>query len=192
MRNLIFIAALAASTAALAQTTSDPNAAGNMDHMSTQQPTDTGNDSGAASGAMSGQGMTADQGTTTTGQAAAAGQSGMSGQGSMDQQSMGQAPMQGQGGMSQGGMAGGMTGGQTVAPGNQAPERDARGIAVVSDPAMAPPGTNNMTTGATMMAGGQGSAFQSQPSSEEYPTCSRTVTDNCVQAYERGRGARRR
>jgi hypothetical protein len=33
-------------------------------------------------------------------------------------------------------------GGQTVAPDNSAPERDARGIAVISDPATAPSGYN--------------------------------------------------
>lgn len=72
-----------------------------------------------------------------------------------------------------------------MAPGNQAPARDARGIAVISDPAMAPAGVN----GPPMPAGSATSAaaaFATQPSTETYPTCSRTVTDNCVQAYERG------
>lgn len=72
-----------------------------------------------------------------------------------------------------------------MAPGNQAPERDARGIAVVSDPAMAPAGVN----GPPMPAGSAtnpATAFATQASTDTYPACSRTVTDNCVQAYERG------
>ena len=76
--------------------------------------------------------------------------------------------------------------GQTVAPGNTAPERDARGIPVVSDPAAPPPGFNEPP-----QPGGTGASPSSpaptQPSTENYPACSRTVTDNCVQAYERGR-----
>ena len=74
----------------------------------------------------------------------------------------------------------------TVAPGNTAPERDARGIPVVSDPAEAPAGFNEMP-----QPGGTGASPSSpaptQPATENYPACSRTVTDNCVQAYERGR-----
>ena len=74
-----------------------------------------------------------------------------------------------------------------VAPGNAAPERDARGIPVVSDPATAPAGFN-----ASPQVGGTGASPSSpppqQPATENYPACSRTVTDNCVQAYERGRG----
>lgn len=76
-------------------------------------------------------------------------------------------------------------GGQSVAPGNQAPERDARGIPVVSDPAEAPAGFNQPP-----QVGGTGASPSApptpQPATENYPICSRTVTDNCVQAYERG------
>ncbi|MDQ8757770.1 hypothetical protein RCO27_16205 [Sphingosinicella sp. LHD-64] len=76
--------------------------------------------------------------------------------------------------------------GQTVAPGNQAPARDARGIPVVSDPATAPPGFNQPPqpggTGASPAA-----APTPQPDTGPKPNCSRTVTDNCLQAYERGR-----
>ncbi len=86
-----------------------------------------------------------------------------------------------------GGMSGG---GGTVAPGNTNPERDARGIPVVSDPATAPAGANasvQVTPGARVVASAnQAAAFQTQPSSENYQACSRTVTDNCVQTYERG------
>ena len=79
---------------------------------------------------------------------------------------------------------------QTVAPANDNPERDARGIAVVSDPATAPAGTNEAVTvqpGAQVVANpNAGAAFATQPSTENYPICSKTVTDNCVQSYERG------
>ena len=75
---------------------------------------------------------------------------------------------------------------QTVAPGNTAPEHDARGIPVISDPASAPTGFNE-----SPQTGGTGASPSSppapQPATENYPACSRTVTDNCVQAYERGR-----
>ena len=78
---------------------------------------------------------------------------------------------------------------QNVAPANDHPERDARGIAVVSDPATAPAGTNQAVTvpaGATVVvAPNQQSAFAARPADQEYPACSRTVTDNCVQTYER-------
>ena len=73
----------------------------------------------------------------------------------------------------------------SMAAGNQAPARDARGIAVISDPAMAPAGVN----GPPMPAGSAtnpATAFATQASTETYVACSRTVTDNCVQAYERG------
>jgi len=79
-------------------------------------------------------------------------------------------------------------GGQTSAPGNNAPERDARGIAVISDPATVPAGWNEAPR-----PGGTGAAPSATPppmGSETHPPCSRTVTDNCVQTYERG--ARRR
>ena len=81
--------------------------------------------------------------------------------------------------------------GAAVAPGNSAPERYARGIPVVSDPATAPAGVNGPvpTAGANVQvvpAPNQGAAFATQASTENYPVCSRTVTDNCVQNYERG------
>ena len=85
------------------------------------------------------------------------------------------------------------TTGQSVAPGNSAPERDARGIPVVSDPATAPAGANQAPpagAGQVVPAPNQQQVFTAQPSTEQYPACSRTVTDNCVQAYERGRGPR--
>ena len=78
----------------------------------------------------------------------------------------------------------------TVAPGNTAPERDARGIPVVSDPATAPAGVNIPVTAGPnvqIVAPSSPQTIPSQPSTETYPVCSRTVTDNCVQNYERGR-----
>ena len=73
----------------------------------------------------------------------------------------------------------------TSAPGNSAPERDARGIPVVSDPAEVPPGFNQPAE-----VGGTGVSPAArpapQPATENYVACSRTVTDNCVQTYERG------
>jgi hypothetical protein len=65
-----------------------------------------------------------------------------------------------------------------VAPSNADPEHDARGIAVISDPAFVPPGYNG--TGGAMGGPVEGG------DDESYPACTATVTDNCVQAYERG------
>lgn len=79
---------------------------------------------------------------------------------------------------------------QTVAPGNTAPEKDARGIAVISDPATAPAGANQAPptgTGPVVPNPDQAQAFATQPSAGEKPPCSRTVTDNCTQTYEVGR-----
>ena len=62
-----------------------------------------------------------------------------------------------------------------VQPGNTNPEEDARGITVMSDPAHVPAGFNGI---AGTAVGG--------PAEASYPACSASVTDNCVQAYERG------
>jgi hypothetical protein len=81
--------------------------------------------------------------------------------------------------------------GTTVAPGNAAPERDARGIPVISNPAWAPAGTNLspvITSGAQAVPNpNQSAAFQAYAAAETYPACTRTVTDNCIQTYERRR-----
>jgi hypothetical protein len=78
---------------------------------------------------------------------------------------------------------------ETVAPGNSAPEHDARGIPVISDPATAPAGTNQPApTGRAVPAPNQAAAFAAQLSTGEKPPCSRTITDNCMQTYERGMG----
>jgi len=79
---------------------------------------------------------------------------------------------------------------QTQTPDNSVPERDARGIPVISDPATAPPGTNQQFTpqpGAQVVVNpNQSAAFATQPSTGEKPPCTREVTDNCTQTYERG------
>jgi hypothetical protein len=78
---------------------------------------------------------------------------------------------------------------QTVAPSNANPERDARGIPVISDPATAPAGFNQ-APGMNGVGGPMVDASTPpapQPGDASYPACTRTVTDNCVQTYERGR-----
>jgi hypothetical protein len=87
-----------------------------------------------------------------------------------------------------GGTSGGMAaGGSVQAAGNQAPERDARGIPVVSAEAMAPTGYNQPA-----QVGPAGTLTPVQPASSmpaagDLPPCSRKVTDHCTQTYERGR-----
>jgi hypothetical protein len=64
-----------------------------------------------------------------------------------------------------------------------------------SGQAAAPAGTNQMPAGSGMAApaADQQAAFTPRPAAGEYPPCSRTVTDSCVQTYERGtRRSRRR
>ena len=84
-----------------------------------------------------------------------------------------------------------VAGTQTSTPSNADPERDARGIPVVSDAAEVPPGANDATpipAGAVFTPNpNQQSVFAPRPAAETYRPCSRTVTDNCVQSYERGR-----
>lgn len=81
----------------------------------------------------------------------------------------------------------GMAPGGTVAPSNAAPERDARGIPVVSAPAEAPAGYNQPpnTTGAAPSTGTNPTMAPAGP----LPPCSRKVTDHCTQTYERNHGA---
>ena len=78
---------------------------------------------------------------------------------------------------------------EVAQPSNANPELDARGIPVISDPATVPTGFNNPPgMGGPMVD--PASPPAPQPATENYPACSRTVTDNCVQTYERGRGPR--
>jgi hypothetical protein len=82
---------------------------------------------------------------------------------------------------------------QTVMPSNANPEHDARGIPVISDPATAPAGFNQ-APGMNGVGGPMVDASAApapQPSDASYPACSRTVTDNCLQTYERGRSPTR-
>jgi len=80
-------------------------------------------------------------------------------------------------------------GGQTVQPSNANPELDARGIPVISDPATVPGGFN-APPGMGGPDADPSSPPPSQPATENYPPCTREVTDNCVQTYERGRSPR--
>ena len=79
-------------------------------------------------------------------------------------------------------------GGQMVAPDNSNPERDARGIAVISAPAVVPAGYNGTASGMTGMGGPEldasGNAVTDNASAQP---CTRTVTDHCVQTSARGR-----
>jgi hypothetical protein len=63
-------------------------------------------------------------------------------------------------------------------PSNANPELDARGIPVISDPAFVPPGYNGV--------GGAVGGPLEDGDSESYTACTATVTDNCIQLYERG------
>jgi hypothetical protein len=77
-----------------------------------------------------------------------------------------------------------------VQPGNNAPELDARGIAVISAPAMVPPGFNGVT--ATAVGGPLLDPATGEPVADaegSYPPCTADVTDNCLQTYERGRAS---
>jgi translation initiation factor IF-2/pilus assembly protein FimV len=81
-----------------------------------------------------------------------------------------------------------------VMPDNTAPRVDNMGNPVISAPATAPSGFNQ----APGMNGVGGPYVDpSQPpapmaATGDYPPCSRTVTDHCIQTYERGIGRARR
>ena len=80
--------------------------------------------------------------------------------------------------------------GQVAMPSNAAPERDARGIAVISDPATVPAGYNGTLDTLNGTGGPLLDATTGEPATTPdpaYPACTRTVTDNCVQTYERHR-----
>jgi hypothetical protein len=88
------------------------------------------------------------------------------------------------------GTTAGTASGMTQAPGNAAPERDARGIAVISAEAAAPAGYNQPA-----QTGPAGTLTPVQPvtsmgAAGDLPPCSRKVTDRCTQTYERGRAPR--
>lgn len=54
--------------------------------------------------------------------------------------------------------------------------------------ARTPAGTNQMPMGVgpVVPAANQQAAFTPRPAMTEYPPCSREITDNCIQTYERG------
>jgi hypothetical protein len=79
--------------------------------------------------------------------------------------------------------------GSVQAPGNTNPETDARGIAVISDAAIVPAGYNGTpATGVGGPVSDPATGEAANTTDTAHPPCSRTVTDNCVQTYERGRG----
>jgi len=70
---------------------------------------------------------------------------------------------------------------------NANPEEDARGIAVISDPAIVPAGWNGVSgtaVGGPLVDPATGATVAGDDAS--YPPCTAQVTDNCVQSYERG------
>ena len=77
--------------------------------------------------------------------------------------------------------------GAVVQPSNANPERDARGIAVISDPAVGPAGWNG--TVSTGMGGPLVDPLTGETidaDDESYPACTASITDNCIQTYEVG------
>lgn len=84
--------------------------------------------------------------------------------------------------------------GQVALPSNASPELDARGIVVISDAATVPAGFNGTPEPLNGMGGPlvdpADAAAAGEPAAmpdASYPACTRTVTDNCVQTYERRR-----
>lgn len=73
-----------------------------------------------------------------------------------------------------------------VQPSNANPERDARGIAVISAAAVVPAGYNG--SAATAMGGPLLDPATGAPvAAQDYPPCTAAITDRCLQTYERGR-----
>ena len=71
-------------------------------------------------------------------------------------------------------------------PSNANPELDARGIAVISDPAVIPAGFNG-TVGTAVGGPLVDPATGVEMAADSYPACTAEITDNCLQTYERGR-----
>jgi hypothetical protein len=78
-------------------------------------------------------------------------------------------------------------GGQVVEPSNADPERDARGIAVISAAAVVPAGWNGTAAGEAMGGPELDPATGEPVAAAGYPACTASVTDHCLQTYERGR-----
>ncbi len=83
--------------------------------------------------------------------------------------------------------AGPLTTAAVVEPSNSDPERDARGIAVISAAAVVPAGWNGTAAGAAMGGPELDPATGEAVAARDYPACTATVTDRCLQTYERGR-----
>lgn len=178
MKPLLLVSAIALAAPVLAQTTSTTDSSMDNQTSSSTSSTSANDDTGAMSGnTVNAQNTTgtpddADDSTTdhsamghsTTDTSAVT-------TGTMDTSSAATSSTA----LTQSTMA---SAGQTVQPGNENPERDARGIAVVSDPAFVPAGWNGSSSSAM---GGPAEG------SDSYPACSASVTDNCTQTYERGR-----
>ncbi|HEX8238373.1 MAG TPA: hypothetical protein VF574_01390 [Allosphingosinicella sp.] len=77
--------------------------------------------------------------------------------------------------------------GALIAPSNANPERDARGIAVISAAAAAPAGWNGTAAGEAMGGPELDAVTGETVAPESYPACTATVTDRCLQTYERRR-----
>lgn len=71
-------------------------------------------------------------------------------------------------------------------PSNADPEISARGIPVISDPAVVPPGWNGVVVaavGGPLVDPTTGEAIEAE--NVTYPPCTAMVTDNCMQWYAR-------
>jgi hypothetical protein len=75
-----------------------------------------------------------------------------------------------------------------VEPSNADPERDARGIAVISAAAVVPAGWNGTAAGEAMGGPELDAVSGEAVAPDSYPACTATVTDKCLQTYEVGRG----
>ena len=80
-----------------------------------------------------------------------------------------------------------VAGAALVEPSNADPERDARGIAVISAAATVPAGWNGIPAGAAMGGPELDPATGEPVAARDYPACTATVTDRCLQTYEKGR-----
>lgn len=83
--------------------------------------------------------------------------------------------------------AGPVTLGPVVEPSNADPERDARGIAVISAAAVVPAGWNGTAAGEAMGGPELDPATGEPVPARDYPACTASVTDKCLQTYEVGR-----
>ncbi|HEY1604900.1 MAG TPA: hypothetical protein VGF77_04820 [Allosphingosinicella sp.] len=170
MRSFAFAIAILLGGTALAQTptTSGPGSAGYTGQSST---TDANGQPQVATDSSNDQTTTATQ--TQTGWNGDNGQAGMA-QTNMAQTNMANATA---------------STGTMVEPSNVNPRRDRRGIKVISMAAMVPAGYNGTQGTDTGMGGPMLDPNTGQPVSDtaNYPACSRSVTDKCLQTYERHR-----